>query len=325
MPTWKATSCANSNIAFCKYWGNSDDALRLPASGSISMNLDGLTTTTTIEFCDDLIRDDVYIGGEYIQGVAAVRVSHHLDHVRRLAGKNLYAKVVSENNFPTGAGIASSASAFAALSLAAATAIGLTLSERELSALARLGSGSAARSIPGGFVEWYAVSRHEDSFAESFASPDYWALVDLIAIVNRAHKATGSTEGHTIAASSPLQAARLESAPKRLVACKKAILERDFAAFADVVELDSTVMHAVMMTGTPPLFYWQPATLRVMEQVRGWRAEGLGVCYTIDAGANVHCLCLASDADAIAAWLREVEGVSEVLRATPGGPARLVS
>ena len=288
------------------------------------MNLAGLTTTTTVEFCDDLIRDDVYIGGEYVTGAAAERVSHHLDHVRQLAGQALYANVTSENNFPTGAGIASSASAFAALSLAATSAIGLTLSERELSVLARLGSGSAARSIPSGFVEWHAADKHEDSYAESFAPPEHWALIDLIAVISRAHKATGSTEGHAIAATSPLQAARLQSAPTRIAEFKRAILERDFPAFATVVELDSTVMHAVMMTGAPPLFYWQPTTLSVMDHVRRWRAEGLAVCYTIDAGANVHCLCLVSDADLIAARLLQINGVAEVLRAAPGGPAHLI-
>ncbi len=319
----RATACAFSNLAFCKYWGNIDDALRLPASSSISMNLAGLTTTTSVEFLPELTHDEVFIGGQRVEGEAAARVSRHLAHVRGMATSSLYAHVSSENNFPMGAGIASSASAFAALSLAATSAIGLHLSERELSVLARLGSGSASRSIPGGFVEWHAAPRHEDSYAESFAPPEHWALVDLIAIVSRTHKTTGSTEGHTIAATSPLQTARLESAPARLAACKKAILDHDFPTFSEVVELDSTVMHAVMMTGTPPLFYWQPATLAVMESVRHWRAEGFNVCYTIDAGANVHCLCLASDADTIAAKLSDIEGVSEVLRATPGGPAWL--
>jgi diphosphomevalonate decarboxylase len=289
------------------------------------MNLDGLETRTTVEFCEDLTRDDIYIGGELVTGPAAARVSRHLDHVRALAGKTWFANVVSENNFPTGAGIASSASAFAALSLAATSAIGLTLSERELSVLARLGSGSASRSIPAGFVEWYAAPAHRDSYAESFAPPDHWDLVDLIAIVSRAHKETGSTEGHSIAVSSPLQSARIASAPARLAACKKAILERDFMTFAAVVEQDSTVMHAVMMTGTPPLFYWQPASLAVMALVRKQRAAGMRIGSTLDAGANVHCICASEDADAATKLLRGVEGVSEVLRAGPGGGARLVA
>lgn len=324
MPIRKATSCANSNIALIKYWGNRDDKLRLPTNGSISITLDGLTTTTTVTFDPALAADQVQIGAGIVSGEAAARVSQHLDHVRQLAGVTDHAEVVSVNNFPTGVGIASSASAFAALSLAATAALGLSLSERALSSLARLGSGSAARSIPGGFVEWYAADQHADSYAESFAPADYWSLIDLIAIVSRTHKTTGSTEGHALANSSPYQATRVATAPERIARCKQAVLARDFDALAEVVEHDSTLMHAVMMTGNPALFYWQPSTLAIMASVREWRAAGLPVCYTIDAGANVHCLTLPDQADAIRTRLRAVPGVEEVLYAAPGGPAHLL-
>jgi diphosphomevalonate decarboxylase len=320
----RATSRAFSNLATIKYWGNRDDVLRLPMNGSLSLNLDGLTTTTTVEFRDDLPADVVTIGGETVTGKPAERVSQFLDHVRRQAAKNTFAQVESVNNFPMGAGIASSASAFAALALAASAAIGLRLSERELTTLARLGSGSASRSIPGGFVEWHVGTSHETSFAETFAPADHWPLVDLIAIVSTKHKETGSTEGHSIAASSPFQAARVAGAPERITRCKNAILSRDFAAFAEVVEQDSTLMHAVMMTGNPALFYWQPASLAVMEQVRLWRKAGTPICYTLDAGANVHCLTLADYADAMQTQLGAVAGVREVLRAGVGGAAQLL-
>ena len=252
-----------------------------------------------------------------------MRVSRHLDHVRRLAGYNICAEVRSESNFPTGAGIASSAAAFAALSLAATAALGLNLSERELSILARLGSGSASRSIPGGFVAWYCAPTHAESYAETIAPPDYWGLVDLIAVVSRAHKQTGSTAGHPLAATSPLQEARLATAQARFDRCQQALLARDFASLAEVVELDSTIMHSVMMTSTPPLFYWLPPSLTVMQRVREWRADGHAVCSTLDAGPNVHCICTAATADAIEADLLALDGVLEVRRATPGGPARL--
>ncbi len=324
MSTWKATGCSNSNIALIKYWGNTDDDLRLPANGSISIVLDGLTTTTTVEFSDQLAHDVVTIGGKLVNGDPAVRVSHHLDHVRHMAGVTHFASVISENNFPTGVGIASSASAFAALSVASTAALGMRLSEQELSALARLGSGSAARSIPAGFVEWYVAKRHEDSYAESFATPDYWPLVDLIAIVSRIHKTTGSTEGHALANTSPYQEARVVSAPERIAICKRAVLGRDFDTLAEVVERDSTMMHAVMMTGNPAVFYWQPPTLAIMASVRDWRAAGLPVCYTIDAGANVHCLCLPDYAEILSAKLRAIHGVDDVLRALPGGAAHVI-
>jgi diphosphomevalonate decarboxylase len=316
-----ATALAFSNIAFIKYWGNRDERLRLPANGSISMNLDGLSTRTRVAFDESLERDTLALNGEAVTGPRLQRVSVFLDEVRRMAGISLAAEIVSENNFPAGAGIASSASAFAALALAASRAAGLDLNQAKLSRLARRGSGSACRSVPGGFVEWRAGTSDADSFAVSIAPPEHWDLVDCIAIVDRGHKSTGSTEGHALAGTSPLQAARLADAPRRLDLCRAAILRRDLAALAEVVELDSNLMHAVMMTSSPPLFYWQEATLGVMLAVRQARAEGQPVFYTIDAGPNVHVICEAARAEQVARLLGSIPGVREVRSARVGGPA----
>jgi diphosphomevalonate decarboxylase len=320
-----ATAQAHPNIAFIKYWGNRDNSLRIPLNGSLSMNLDGLTTRTTVSFQPSLPFDELIIGGHEVTGAGLERVSHILDLIRGMGNVKDRAEVITENNFPSGAGIASSASAFAALALAGSKAAGLDLSERELSRLARRGSGSASRSIPGGFVEWQAGASDDDSFAFSIAPPTHWALVDLIAIVSAAHKKTGSTEGHAVAPTSPLQAARVEDAPRRLDLCRTAILEKDFNSFASVVELDSDMMHAVMMTSAPALHYWKPASLAVMEAVRAWRADGLPACYTVDAGANVHVLTLESEAQSIEKKLRGIAGVEKILVARPGGEAKLVN
>ncbi len=324
MKILSATAQASPNIAFIKYWGNRDSALRLPVNGSISMNLDGLFTRTCISFQPSLALDELVINGHQVMGKGLERVAALLELVRQAAGISLRAEVVSENNFPTGAGIASSASAFAALALAATRAAGLDWSEAQISRLARLGSGSASRSIPSGFVEWQMGTGEEDSFAVSIAPPEHWDLADCVAIVSAGHKATGSTEGHALAPTSPLQAARVADAGRRLEICRRAILERDFAAFANIIELDSDMMHAVMMTSQPQLFYWKPATLAVMEAVRSWRLDGLQAAYTIDAGPNVHVICPQSEMDAVASLLREISGVSKVLSATVGGPARLL-
>lgn len=319
-----ATAQANPNLAFIKYWGNRDNILRLPSNGSLSMNLDGLYTRTTVSFQPSLPFDELIINGHETTGKGLDRISYLLDIIRGMADIHDRAEVISENNFPSGAGIASSASAFAALALAGSRAAGLKLDEKELSRLARRGSGSAARSVPGGFIEWRAGANDEDSFAFSIAPPDHWDLVDCIAIVTTAHKKTGSTEGHSVAWTSPLQAARVADAPRRLEICRKAILEHDFNAFASIVEHDSDMMHAVMMTSTPSLHYWKPETIRVMHAVREWRNEGIHVCYTIDAGANVHVLCLESEAHTIDKRLREAEGVRDVLVARAGGPAKIL-
>lgn len=319
-----ATAIAHPNIAFIKYWGNRDPDLRIPANGSISMNLDGLFTQTRVSFDPALTSDHVVINDRPAAGAAQQRVRSLLDRIRQMSSKHEFARVISQNNFPTGAGIASSASAFAALSLAATAAAGLGLTLGDLSRLARAGSGSACRSVPGGFVEWRAGDNDETSYAYSIAPPEYWDLTDCIAIVSLAHKPIGSTEGHALANSSPLQAARVSDAPRRLDWCRRAILDRDFEAFAEVVELDSNLMHAVMMTSTPPLIYWEPETLALIHAVQTWRNSGMPVCYTIDAGPNVHVLCPSEMAPEVVDRLKQIPGVENVLSAPPGPPAHLI-
>lgn len=319
-----ATAQANPNIAFIKYWGNRDNALRIPMNGSISMNLDGLFTRTTVSFQPSLPFDELIINGHEVTGPGLERVSYILDLIRDMAKIEDRAEVMTGNNFPSGAGIASSASAFAALALAGSKAAGLNLSEKDLSRLARRGSGSASRSIPGGFVEWQAGTSDEDSFAYSLADADHWKLVDCVAIVSASHKKTGSTEGHSLAPTSPLQAARLADAPRRLELCRQAILNCDFDAFASIVELDSDMMHSVMMTSTPALHYWKPASLEVMNRVRAWRAEGIPACYSVDAGPNVHVICPEEQAPILDRRLRDIPGVKNVLVARAGGGARIV-
>ncbi len=314
-----ATARAHSNIAFVKYWGNRDHHLRLPANSSISMNLADLHTTTTVAWDSDLQQDTLTINGAIAADSAVERVRNHLDVLRARCKTGHFARVCSSNNFPMGTGIASSASAFAALTVAACAALGLRLSERELSVLARRGSGSAARSIPPGYVEWHAGDSHNASFAETFAPPNHWRLIDVIAIVSRAHKRTGSSAGHETAGASVLQPARISSAAERLRAVKSAIKHRDFGRFADLVEEDSNLMHAVMMTSKPPLLYWEPLSFAIMKAVRYWRTvEKLQVCYTLDAGPNVHCICVASDADRVIARLRSLSSELDILRSAVG-------
>ena len=319
------TAQAHPNIAFIKYWGNRDNTMRLPVNGSISMNLNGLFTRTSVTFNASAQTDSLLINNKPVTGPGLTRVSYILDLVRGMAKVNERAEVKSENNFPAGAGIASSAAAFAALALSASKAAGLDLSEPELSVLARRGSGSASRSIPAGFVEWQMGKEEKDCFAFSIAPVDHWNLVDCIAVVSAAHKKTGSTEGHALAGTSPLQNARVEDTPRRLDICRKAILNRDFEAFANIIEHDSDIMHAVMMTSNPPLMYWQAATVGIFHEVRAWRASGLPVGYTVDAGANVHVLCLGEKAKEVEKRLRELPGVENVLVAGVGDAAKIVS
>ena len=178
--------------------------------------------------------------------------------------------------------------------------------------------------MPGGFVEWQPGTSDQDSAAFSIAPPEHWDLVDCIAVLSAGHKSIGSTEGHAAAPTSPLQAARVTDTPRRMDIARRAILERDFSTFATIVEEDSNLMHAVMMTSCPPLFYWEPTSLGLIKAIPSWRADGLPCCYTLDAGPNVHVFCPAQKANEVIDRIAAFPGVREVLCAGPGGPAHLV-
>ena len=320
----RATAVAHPNIAFIKYWGNSNDSLRIPANGSISMNLAELETITSVTFDSALSVDQFTFNHKPADPQQCQRVSAFLDIVRQMADTPSHAKVVSENNFPAGSGIASSASAFAALALASSSALGLSLSEKDLSRLARRGSGSASRSIPTGFVEWYPGQTDDTSYSVSIAQPEHWDLVDVIVLVDTQHKKVGSTEGHTAALTSPLQSARVTDSSHRLDICRKSILDRDFSNLADIIEQDCLLMHAVMMTSVPPLFYWLPSTLVLMQKVSEWRSNSLPISYTIDAGPNLHLITTSEYVDQIRSELHRLPQVVDLYVTHPGGPAAVL-
>jgi diphosphomevalonate decarboxylase len=319
----KATALAHPNIAFIKYWGNQDEALRLPANPSLSMNLGSLYTVTTVTFDEMLPHDSLTINGTPVIGTGLERVTASLDWIRAEAGLRLPARVESDSNFPIGSGIASSAAAFAALAVAGAAAAGLRLDEAALSRLARRGSGSASRSVPDGFCQWL-TGDDQSSIATSIAPAGHWELRDLVLIVSQSHKAIGSTGGHKLAQTSPLQAARVAGAATRLKACREALLARDLAVMGPLIEQDTVMMHAVMMTSRPPLYYWNAATMAIIQATQQWRLEGLEVYYTIDAGPNVHLICEATQAEVVETAARKIPSVQDVLVSKPGGPTRLI-
>ncbi len=319
----QATALAHPNIAFIKYWGNHNDALRLPVNSSLSMNLDSLHAITTVTFTPALPADRLTINGADITGAGLARVTATLDLIRAEAQLNWPAQIESQSNFPVGSGIASSAAAFAALAVAGAAAAGLPATEAQLSRLARRGSGSASRSVPTGYCEWL-TGTDASSVATSIAPPEHWDLRDLVVVVSQQHKSVGSTGGHPLAQTSSLQAARVAGAAPRLAACKAALLACNLAEMGPVIEEDAIIMHSVMMSSHPPLYYWNPATMAIIQATQQWRADGLPVYFTIDAGPNVHLICEAAHAAAVEAAARQIPGVQTVLSSGPGGPARLL-
>ncbi len=322
-----ARACAN--IALVKYWGKRDSVLNLPAAGSLSLTLAGLVTETSVIFDRDLATDELVLDDKPGDGA---RLTPFLDLVRARAGMSARARVKSRNHFPTASGLASSASGFAALALAATRAAGLELSPRELSILARRGSGSAARSIFGGFVRMHAgtLASGEDAFAEPIATPFADAVRMVIAVVGGgAPKAHGSRDAMDhVAATSPLYAAWVSLVPGDLTRAEAAIAAADVQALGELAEANALAMHATAIAARPGVIYWQPTTLALLAAVRDLRASGLAAWATMDAGPHVKVLTTAADAAAVARALAAIDGggarqVTTSISAA-GGPAAVI-
>jgi diphosphomevalonate decarboxylase len=324
MPEATTTARANVNIALVKYWGKRDRALNLPATGSISLTLDGLGVEARVGF--GAPEERLEIDGEPAVGEEAERVRRFLDLVRAESGCRTAAAVATNSTVPRGVGLASSAAAFAALALAASRAAGLRLEPPALSALARRGSGSAARSIFGGFVEWRRGERSDgrDSVAEPLAAPGDWDVRLVVAVTSTARKPVGSREGMERAAGSPFYPAWVAGADADLDAAREAIHGRDLEALGRVAESSALKMHAVGLGARPPLLYWRGATVECMHRVWALRAEGTPAFVSIDAGPQVKVLCAPAVAARVATALGEVPGVERVLTCGPGGGAEVV-
>jgi diphosphomevalonate decarboxylase len=321
----RASARARANFALIKYWGKADAGLNVPAVGSISITLDALWSDTDVEFDPALTADELVLDGQS-RAEQLAKVSACLDLLRARAGVRTRARVVSANNFPTGAGLASSASGFAALVTAAAAALSLDLPLREASIAARQGSGSAARSVFGGFVEMHAGTSADgsDSFAEPLLDGDEWPLEVAIAVTAVGEKEVGSRSGMTRSAkSSPYYSAWVGTQEPDLAAARSAIARRDFEALAEVSEHNCLKMHAAAMAARPPLVYWNGATVDCLNAVRRLRAGGVPVFFTIDAGPQLKAICLAEARPRVEAVLREIPGVLDVLRSSLGRGAEL--
>lgn len=319
----KATAVSPANIAFIKYWGKRNPKINLPYNNSISMNLSNCITTTTVEYLSNLKSDKITINGKKAEGEQAKRVSDFLGMIRKRYKVKLHAKVVSENNFPTKAGIASSAAGFSALALAATAAAGLKLKTKELSILARIGSGSASRSVIDGFAEWRAGTNSKNSYSYKIADVDHWDILDIVAVVAKEKKKVGSTQGHAAVLTSPYYQARQKELPKRLKDLKKALLAKDFKNFGKLLEEEAVSLHVIATTSKPPVYYWNRVTIDIMKKLIDWREEGVYAYFTMDAGPNVHVICRQKDAKKVNSRLKKIDGVLFTIVNTPAVGTRL--
>lgn len=323
----KVTAVANTNIALVKYWGKRDIPLNLPAVGSISLTLEGLLTETHVEFKTELSHDVFVMNGETVHGKPLIRLISFLDKVRAIANQKNYAHISTHNNFPTASGLASSASGFAALALAATRAAGLELSGRDLSILARQGSGSACRSIFGGFVEWHRGERADglDSYAEPIGGDD-WDVRLVVGVTSEGKKAVLSTDGmeHT-RTTSPYYQTWVAESPRDLKEAKQAISARNIEKLGVVTERSCLRMHASALGADPGVAYFRGATIEGYHRIVALRKEGVPAWFTCDAGPHIKALTAAENAEKVAAALAEVPGVLRTQICAPGRAARVIT
>ena len=318
--TMQARASARANIALAKYWGKTDLEHNVPAVPSISLTLDQLVTETEVCFVEKLERDVVMLDGRPATASEARRVTAMLDRVRRAAHVRWKAKVTSSNHFPTAAGLASSASGFAALAVASTRAAALELDAEALSVLARESSASAARSIFGGFVELPGGGPGERSLAARQIAPErHWDVRLLVALTAAGPKSVSSTEAmERSRKTSPYYQAWVERAPHWAAAIKHAIRDRDLVALGSAMEHSTFSFHSCAMTSEPRVLYWNPATVAVLLTVTGLRESGVSAWSTMDAGPHVKVLCEAADAPHVQQALLRTPGVLETRIARPG-------
>ncbi len=317
----QATAIAQPNIALIKYWGKRDVERNLPAVGSISITLCALYTEVNVELVADLPGDVLLVNGVENQPMLP-RVSACLDRV--LGEKRAFARVASDSNFPIAAGLASSASAFAAMTVAAAAAANLSYTSEALARLAGATSGSAARSLFGGYAE---LSNSGDTInVSSLCEPESWPLEVVVAITEQGPKPTSSTVAMELSRqTSPFYDRWVLQQEHDLDVARAAILKRDFAQLATIAEHNCLKMHSVMWASRPPMVFWNAATMRCLQTVRRLQGEGCNVFFTIDAGPQVKAVCLPAEVERVRLALANTPGVQKIMTSSLGSAARLVN
>jgi diphosphomevalonate decarboxylase len=317
-PRLSATAVAHSNIALIKYWGKLPTKGNYPAVPSLSLTLDALCTRTQVTFDSTLKQDEFELDGDQRLDHSLQRVSNLLDTIRAKADLKHFAKVISSNNFPTASGLASSASGFAALALAATQAAGLKLEPAAVSSIARACSASSARSMFGG---WVSLDAGADS-AIAMDSGQDWQVVLIVAITDPGPKALGSTQAMMrCSATSPYYSTWVETAPVLFASARDALHQRDLDSLGQCMEQSTWRMHATMLTAVPAVVYISPTTLAIINEIRNRRSSTVPAYFTTDAGPHVKVLTLAEHAATVRDWLTRLPGVTDVIICKPGPAA----
>lgn len=312
-----AIARAHTNIALIKYWGKKNEALILPMNSSLSLTLDTFYTDTCVSVEKGLAEDEVKMDGICPDARTVAKIRRFMDLVREKSGNPEHARIRTENHVPVASGLASSASGFAALAAAASKAYQLDLSGPALSRLARRGSGSASRSIAGGFVVWQKGQDDTSSYATQIDPAD-WDIQMIVVAVDRKRKKISSREGmRRTVATSPYYPAWVETVGKDLQAMEQAVRRHDLMAVGRIAEANALKMHAAILAADPPICYWEAGTMTAMQRVWALRESGVPCFFTIDAGPNVKIICSRKDTDQI---VSDLSGYFSADALTVSGP-----
>ena len=327
----KASAVANSNIALVKYWGKRNDEIILPYNSSISVTTEGMFAHTTVEFSKSLEKDSYELNGTVFpeDSPEYSKTRKFVDMCRRIGGlRDLPIRMVSRTNFPVAAGLASSAAGLAALATAIDSALDLRMNKIDLSKLARQGSGSASRSIHGGFSEWLKGEFDDgsDCYSVQLADENHWKEFRILfCMTSKEQKKIKSREGmKKTVSSSPLYPAWLATIEKDLEEMRQGIANRDIITVGRVAELNCLKMHSTMMTSSPSILYWNSTTINLMHAVHGLRVSGLRVFFTIDAGPQIKLVLLKNDVEEAREKLSLVPGVVDFKESKPGSGPKVV-
>lgn len=313
---------AHSNIALIKYWGKENEEFIIPKNSSLSLTLDALYTETEVSFIEDENDGDIfYLDGELQDEGQHIKLSKYIDIFRELSGVKKSVLVNSYNHVPTAAGLASSASGFAALAMALNKLFNLNYSNEEITKLARRGSGSASRSIFGGFVEWVKGDKHENSYARKIDDAQWDIAMIILVLKNEKKEISSRVAMKQTIETSPLYNAHVESCEEDLENIKQAIKNRDFTTLGKIAEHNAMRMHATMLSSNPPIIYFKEDSIRAIEKVQSMRAKGHEIYYTMDAGPNVKILCRKSETQSIVEELKKEFDESKIIISDIGGDA----
>ncbi len=316
------TARGSPNIAFIKYWGKRDEKLILPYNSSLSMTMSGdvLHTTTSVMFSEKLKEDVFYLDGQQ-QNLADAEIRERfgiINQLRNFANADLKVMVVSKNTFPTASGLASSASGIATLVYTVNEALGTKLNQKELSIIARQGSGSACRSIFGGIVVWRKghLTDGSDSYAEQVFDENYWPeIIDDIVVVSQKRKKVSSRSGmKQTVETNPLYRLRPESAENRIEKMIEAYRNKDIHTVAALAMADSNEMHALMLSTVPSIRYLSKESFDVMDRIEELNlSEGRNIAgYTFDAGPNPQIITEKKHQEKVLATLKDLEDNGEI-------------